>query len=56
MRFLEYREDGELSVTADVTNEDAIPPYAILSHTWRAEAEELAFEDLASSGGKDKPG
>ncbi|KAF2621979.1 hypothetical protein BU25DRAFT_452376 [Macroventuria anomochaeta] len=56
MRLLEYREDGELSITANVVDEDAIPPYAILSHTWGAEAEEVTFEDLAKNAGKDKPG
>jgi hypothetical protein len=56
MRLLQYREDGELSVTADVVNEDAIPPYAILSHTWSEnEAEEVTFEDLAKKAGKGKP-
>jgi hypothetical protein len=56
MRLLEYQEDGRLSVTADITNEDAIPPYAILSHTWGAEAEEVSFEDLARNVGRDKCG
>jgi hypothetical protein len=58
MRLLEYREDGELSVTADIVDKDAIPPYAIMSHTWgaQAEAEEVTFADLAKNAGKDKPG
>ncbi|KAF2630201.1 beta transducin-like protein HET-E4s [Macroventuria anomochaeta] len=56
MRLLEYREDGELSVTADMVDEDAIPPYAILSHTWGTDAEEVTFDDLARSAGKDKSG
>ncbi|KAF2626715.1 beta transducin-like protein HET-E4s [Macroventuria anomochaeta] len=57
MRLLQYREDGELSVTADVVDEDAIPPYAILSHTWSEnEAEEVTFEDLAKNASKGKPG
>ena len=57
MRLLEYRDDGELSVTANMVDEDVIPPYAILSHTWGEEAaDEVAFEDLVKSAGKDKPG
>ncbi|KAF2624043.1 HET-domain-containing protein [Macroventuria anomochaeta] len=56
MRLLYCGEDGELSVTADVVDEDAIPRYAILSHTWGAEAEEVTFEDIARKAGKDKPG
>ncbi|KAF2627343.1 beta transducin-like protein HET-E4s [Macroventuria anomochaeta] len=56
MRLLEYQDDGELRVTPDIVDEDAIPPYAILSHTWGAEADEVTFEDLAKNAGKDKPG
>jgi len=33
-----------------------MPPYAILSHTWGLEADEVTFDDLASNAGKDKPG
>jgi hypothetical protein len=39
-----------------LVNEDAIPPYAILSHTWGADDEEVTFDDLAKSAGKDKAG
>jgi hypothetical protein len=56
MRLLEYREDGELSVTADLVDEDAIPCYAILSHRWGEDVEEVTFEDLAKNTGKDKSG
>ena len=56
MRLLTYCDDGELSITADLADEDTIPPYAILSHTWGADADEVTFEDLASNTGKDKPG
>ncbi|KAL5371372.1 hypothetical protein DPSP01_014308 [Paraphaeosphaeria sporulosa] len=39
-------------------NEDeiAVHPYAILSHTWGAEGEEVTFEDLANDAGGTKPG
>ncbi len=33
-----------------------IPPYAILSHTWGAEDEEAAFQDLQGGTGRHKPG
>jgi uncharacterized membrane protein YhaH (DUF805 family) len=56
MRLLYYREDGGLSVTADLVDANAIPPYAILSHTWGADGEEVIFEDLAKNAGKDKLG
>jgi hypothetical protein len=35
---------------------DTIPPYAILSHTWGADTEEVTFEDLTKGASKDKPG
>ncbi|KAG5817889.1 hypothetical protein H9Q74_002814 [Fusarium xylarioides] len=34
---------------------DGIPPYAILSHTWGANAEEISFEDI-QKGNIEKPG
>ncbi|KAF2626151.1 hypothetical protein BU25DRAFT_492296 [Macroventuria anomochaeta] len=56
MRLLYYREDGVFSVTDDLVDADAIPPYAILSHTWGADEEEVTFDDLARNMGKGKPG
>ena len=56
MRLLTYCDDGELSITANLVDEDTIPPYAILSHTWGADADEVTFEDLTSNASKDKPG
>lgn len=58
MRLLYYREDGELGVTDDLVNADAdaTRPYAILSHTWGKDEEEVTFEDLANNKGKDKAG
>ena len=35
--------------------DDEIPPYAILSHTWR-EGEEVTFQDLIKGTGKNKTG
>jgi len=56
MRLLTYTDDGKLSITADLVDEDTMPPYAILSHTWGLDVDEVTFEDLASNAGKDKPG
>ena len=56
MRLLYHGEDRELSITGDLVEADAIPPYAILSHTWGADEEEVAFEDLANNSGKNKAG
>jgi Heterokaryon incompatibility protein (HET) len=54
MRLLKLK-DGELSLTKDLVGDD-IPQYAILSHTWGADTEEVTFEDLMNDTGKDKPG
>jgi hypothetical protein len=53
MRLLRYEEDGRLTIASF---DDAIPLYAILSHTWGPDAEEMTFADLIKGGGKDKPG
>ena len=54
MRLLRYEEDGRLTITR--FDDNAIPRYAILSHTWGEDAEEVTFADLAKGGGKHKPG
>jgi hypothetical protein len=54
MRLLEYGEDGRLTITS--FDDDAIPPYAILSHTWGEDTEEVTFADLARGDGKHKSG
>ena len=54
MRLLKYEEDGCLTITS--FNENAIPYYAILSHTWGKDTEEVTFADLAQDNGKHKPG
>ncbi|KAF2193662.1 WD40 repeat-like protein [Zopfia rhizophila CBS 207.26] len=56
MRLLLHSNTGEVSLTKDLVGNDVIPPYAILSHTWGADTEEVTFEDLTSGTGKDKPG
>lgn len=55
MRLLYHGEDGELSITDDLIA-TTIPPYAILSHTWGADNDEVTFDDLVKNAGKDKPG
>jgi hypothetical protein len=54
MHLLEYNKDGELIITSFDGNKP--PPYAILSHRWGEEAEEVSFEDIARNTGKDKSG
>ena len=55
MRLLKRGHDGEFSLTKDLVG-DNIPRYAILSHTWGPDTEEVTFKDLADSTGKDKAG
>jgi hypothetical protein len=54
MRLLNYNEHGELGITS--FDNSAIPPYAILSHTWGADAEEVTFTDLLNGDGRAKRG
>ena len=54
MRLLKVEEDDEFSLIEFIG--DKIPRYAILSHTWGADGEEVTFEDLMKGTGKDKPG
>ena len=45
---------GELSLTKRLI--DVVPCYAILSHTWGEDGDEVTFQDLKSGTGQDKPG
>ncbi|KAH6661768.1 hypothetical protein B0J14DRAFT_496760 [Halenospora varia] len=54
MRFLEGN-NGEFSLTQDFVG-GKIPEYAILSHTWGADTEEVTYRDLMNSTGKNKAG
>jgi hypothetical protein len=54
MRLLELQPDGSFTLTKDYLID--IPEYAILSHTWGAEGEEITYQDLIGGDYKDKPG
>ena len=54
MRLLERGSDGIVTHTRYFT--DHIPPYAILSHTWGKDDEEVTFHDLIDIPEKDKRG
>lgn len=54
IRLLELKSDGDVSLTKDLISD--ISPYAILSHTWGAEDEEVTFKDLTQSSGETKLG
>jgi hypothetical protein len=54
MRLLERTSDGELSLTEDFANH--IPAYAILSHSWGDEDQEVSFDEMSRGLGKSKDG
>ncbi|KIX03312.1 uncharacterized protein Z518_06864 [Rhinocladiella mackenziei CBS 650.93] len=54
MRLLKFDSRGELSLTKDLTED--IPSYAILSHTWGADDEEVTFDDLKIGSSRNKAG
>jgi Cdc6-like AAA superfamily ATPase len=55
MRLLELDGAGQLSLTKGLLGDD-IPKYAILSHTWGADTEEVTFQDLTNHTGENKSG
>jgi hypothetical protein len=54
MRLLKFKGDGEFSLIEFIG--DKIPRYAILSHTWGTDGEEVTFKDLMKGTGKSKAG
>lgn len=54
MRLLHKREDGSLELTPDLP--DDMHPYAILSHTWGADSDEVTLADIQTGQYKDKKG
>jgi hypothetical protein len=55
MRLLLRSDTGDISLTKDFVGDDPIPPYAILSHTWK-EGQEVTFRDLTDGTGLDRAG
>ncbi|KAF2820761.1 HET-domain-containing protein [Ophiobolus disseminans] len=54
MRLLQRKDGGKYSLTEFVG--DAVPRYAILSHTWGADHEEVTLADLEKDAGTTKAG
>jgi hypothetical protein len=52
MRLLRCTDDGDFILTK--FTEDEVPPYAILSHTWGADEDEVSFKDLMDGKIKSK--
>ncbi|KAF2264637.1 WD40 repeat-like protein [Lojkania enalia] len=56
MRLLQCNGTSGYHLTELFTSDEPIPSYAILSHTWGAELDEVTFDDLTNGTGTDKPG
>jgi hypothetical protein len=54
MRLLEHDGHGNLILVEKHDND--IPRYAILSHTWGADGDEVTFKDLDEGTGSNKAG
>lgn len=54
MRLLESDHDNGFRLTRNFI--DDVPPYAILSHTWGSDMDEVTFQDMIDGTGKDKVG
>jgi hypothetical protein len=54
MRLLTPRDDGEFSLVQYFS--DRIPRYAILSHTWGNDDQEVTYKDIVKGKGKTKAG
>ncbi|TGO52552.1 hypothetical protein BCON_0139g00180 [Botryotinia convoluta] len=55
MHLLEYNNGGRFDLIRNLAGSD-IPEYAILSHTWGADTDELTFQDLVNNTGQNKSG
>jgi hypothetical protein len=55
MRLLEFLSNGDIRLTRKLLD-DVIPRYAILSHTWENESEEVTFKDVVEGSGQNKTG
>ena len=53
MRLLKRTPDDDLQLVS--VDDDHLPPYAILSHTW-SEGQEVTYDELVAGTGKDKTG
>jgi tetratricopeptide (TPR) repeat protein len=54
MRLLKLDDNGDLSLIGPLNGD--IPEYAILSHTWGVNSEEVTYKDIIKGTGKDKSG
>jgi hypothetical protein len=52
MRLLLHSETSEFGLTKGLAGDDPIPPYAILSHAWGPDNEEVTFKDITNGTGE----
>jgi hypothetical protein len=55
IRLLQCDDHGNLRLT-EHPDDDHVPPYAILSHTWGRDGEEVTFDDVSNNTGHGKVG
>jgi hypothetical protein len=56
MRLLQLESNGEFCLTENLFDDGKIPQYAIFSHSWGPENEEVVFEDLTNCNGNENAG
>ncbi|KAF2726408.1 HET-domain-containing protein [Polyplosphaeria fusca] len=56
MRLLQHDGAGGYCLTESLPNDNAVPRYAILSHTWGEDSDEVTLNDLTHGTGTDKTG
>ena len=55
MRLIERKDDGSFVLTPFFVRDGDIPEYAVLSHTWLSEGEEVSFKDMNETPAETKP-
>jgi len=55
MRLLEALPNGDFRLTENFPD-NAVPPYAILSHRWESDDQEVTYGDMVKHLGRDKAG
>jgi hypothetical protein len=55
MRLLKVLNGSNFEFTKDFIGDDEIPPYAILSHTWKRD-EEVTYKDINDGTSRSKAG
>src|ERR1700749_2133638 len=56
MRLIKCIDGTTFSLTDEYIGNAIIPPYAILSHTWGEDKDEVIFNDLKTGHGQNKTG